>query len=158
MQGMNVIMSKKPRKYEAMFLMGPQHTSDVEGSIKLVRGVIEKHGGRVLVAKKWDERKLAYEIGKAKRGLYIISFFEAQGSAIAPLERDVKLSEDFLRVLVLSADHLSLDEMEAVEPQPIAPPQPDRGGYDGTPSDRADRPSRGGRSRREETETAVGKE
>lgn len=150
-------MSKKPRKYEAMFLMAPQHTADVDGSVRLVRAVIEKHGGQVLVAKKWDERKLAYEIGKAKRGLYIISFFEAPGSAIAPLERDVKLSEDFLRVLVLSADHLSLEEMEAVEPQPVAPPQPERSGYEGGYGG-SDRPARGPRPRRDEAEAAVSKE
>jgi len=33
----------------------------------------------------------------------------------------VKLSEEVLRVLVTSADHLNEAEMAAVEPQPIAP-------------------------------------
>ena len=148
-------MPTKHRKYEAMFIMGAAHTSDVEGSVKLVRSLIEKHGGNVLVAKKWDERKLAYEIGKVKRGLYVIAYFEAPGSAIAPLERDVKLSDDFLRVLVTTADHLSLEEMEAVEPQPIAPPQPERNSWDAPSSDR---PARAPRARREDAEAAVGKE
>lgn len=123
----------KTRKYEAMFLLGSNFTADVDGAVKLVRSTIEKHGGNVLVAKKWDERKLAYEIGKQKRGLYIISYFEAPGSAVAPLERDVKLSEDFTRVLVTAADHLELSEMESVEPQPIAPPQPERNPWDMPP-------------------------
>lgn len=149
-------MPNNHHKYEAMFIMGTSHTSDVEGSLKLVRSLIEKNGGNVLVAKKWDERKLAYEIGKAKRGLYIISYFEAPGAAIAPLERDVKLSDDFLRVLVTSADHLSVEEMEAVEPQPIAPPQPERAPWDAPPV--TDRPPRAPRARREDPEAAVGKE
>ena len=160
-------MATKLNKYEAMFLMSTQHTSDVEGSLKLVRGMIEKHHGEILVCKKWDERKLAYEIGKAKRGLFIIAYFNAPGADVTPLERDVRLSEDYIRVLITRADHLNLQEMESVEPQPIAPPQPERAPWDapsamemGMPggAPRAPRPPR----RRDEAgasaEAAVGKE
>lgn len=146
-------MASKANKYEGMFLMGQGHTADVENSIKLVRATIEKHGGKVLVAKKWDERKLVYEIGKIKRGLYIIAYFEAPGSSISPLERDVRLSDDYTRLLVTTADHLELSEMEAVEPQPIAPPQPERQPWDvpagvgGGGYERAPREGGGGDSR-----------
>ena len=115
-------------QYEGMFLLGPSG-ADPEKAVTLVRGMIEKHGGQIQVIKKWDERKLAFEIGKQKRGTYIIAFFKAPGGAIAPLERDVKLSEDVMRVLVTSADHLNETEMAAVEPQPIAPP-PERNAWD----------------------------
>lgn len=155
----------KTSKYEAMFLVSQQHMAEAEGSIKLCRAVVEKHGGTVLVAKKWDERKLCYEIGKMKRGLYIIVYFTAPGTSITPLERDVKLSEDFTRVMITKADHLSLEEMEAVEPQPIAPPQPERAPWDMPPmgggyGDRPPRDSRDSRPprRRDDAEAAVGKE
>jgi small subunit ribosomal protein S6 len=108
-------------QYEGMFLLGPSG-ADAEKGIALVRGMIEKHGGQIQVIKRWDERKLSFEIGKQKRGTYILAFFKAAGGAIAPLERDVKLSEEVLRVLVTSADHLNETEMAACEPQPIAPP------------------------------------
>jgi small subunit ribosomal protein S6 len=111
-------MSKKLNQYEAMFLL-PAGVIEVEAAIKLSRGVVEKHGGNVLVAKKWDERKLAYEIGKAKRGIYVLVYFQAPGAAIALIDRDVRLSEQFTRVLITDADHLAVEEMEAVEPQPI---------------------------------------
>jgi small subunit ribosomal protein S6 len=152
-------------QYEGMFLLGPSG-ADAEKAVAIVRTMIEKHGGQIQVIKKWDERKLSYEIGKSKRGTYILAFFKAPGGAIAPLERDVKLSEEVLRVLITSADHLNETEMAACEPQPIAPPvernpwdRPEgmgmgfgggsggaggsRGGY------RDDRPARG--ARREET-------
>jgi small subunit ribosomal protein S6 len=115
-------------QYEGMFLLGPTGTES-EKAVTTVRAMIEKHGGQIQVIKKWDERKLAFEIGKQKRGTYIIAFFKAPGGAIAPLERDVKLSEEVLRVLVTSADHLNETEMAAVEPQPIAPP-PERNAWD----------------------------
>ena len=112
--------------YEAMFLIGQAATSENEGGLALVRGVLERQNAKVLVLKKWDERKLAYEIGNAKRGTYIVAFFQATGTAVAAIERDVKLSEDFIRVMTLRADHLNETEMAAVEPQPIAPPREER--------------------------------
>jgi small subunit ribosomal protein S6 len=108
-------------QYEAMFLLPGPAGSDVEAATKLVRGVIEKHEGTILVIKKWDERKLAYELGRQKRGLYVIAFFKAHGSAVAGIERDVSLSDQILRVLITRAEHLNEQEMAAVEPQPIQP-------------------------------------
>jgi small subunit ribosomal protein S6 len=108
-------------KYEAMFLLPASAAAEVDASIKLVTGIIERHGGKILVIKKWDERKLMYEIKKQKRGLYVIAYFTAPGNIIAPIERDVNLSEEVVRVLVTDAEHLNQDEMNAVEPQPIQP-------------------------------------
>ena len=114
-------MADKQNQYEAMFLLPAGASADVEGSINAVRGVIEKHEGKILVIKKWDERKLAYEVNRQKRGTYIIAYFTASGEAVGPIERDVKLNEQVLRVMITKADHLNQQEMEAVEPQPIQP-------------------------------------
>ena len=97
-----------------MFLLGPAGATEPQAQLELVRGIIERHGGKITVLKKWDERKLAYEIKGQKRGTYIISYFTAPGNAIAPIERDVKLSEDVIRVIVTRADHLNEKEMNAV--------------------------------------------
>lgn len=137
-------MAKENAQYEGMFLFPASAASEVEGSIKTTRGIIERHGGKVLVIKKWDERKLAYEVKKNKRGLYIVAFFTAPGTAVGQIERDVNLSEDILRVLITRADHLNETEMNAVEPQPIIPREErapwDRPGF----NDPVDRPRRFG--------------
>lgn len=140
-----------------MFLL-PAGSIEPEAAIKLCRGIIEKHNCEVLVAKKWDERRLAYEIGKHKRGLYIVTFFKGPGSSVAQIDRDVRLSESFIRVMITEADHLAVEEMEAVEPQPIQvreerPQGAGMGGFGGYGggyggySDRPERSDRGGRRR-----------
>lgn len=147
--------SKRTGQYEAMFLFPASAASEVDASVKTARGIIERHGGKVIVIKKWDERKLAYEIKKQKRGLYVVAYFTAPGSIVSAIERDVNLSEEILRVLVTRADHLNADEMAAVEPQPIVPREPSsfEGGYGGgfgggygggggRGRDRGDRPAR----------------
>jgi small subunit ribosomal protein S6 len=144
--------SNAPRQYEGMFLIGPAANQENEGGLKIVRGILERHGATPIVLKKWDERKLMYEIKRQKRGTYIIAYFTAAPSAIAGIERDVRLSEDILRVLVTDADHLNKAEMEAVEPQPIQPreerPSWDRPSFNDRPPRRDDRGDRG--PRREE--------
>ena len=133
---------------------------------RTVRGIIERHGGKILVIKKWDERKLAYEIKKQKRGLYVIAYFTAPGNAVAPIERDVNSREEVLRVLITDADHLNQNEMEAVEPQPIQPREErswdrppmgmgeDCGGYD-RGGDRGDRGGDRGDDRSAATDPAA---
>ena len=69
-------------QYEAMFLLPAGASAEMDKSLAAVRGMIERHGGQVIVLKKWDERKLMYEIKKQKRGLYIIAYFNAPGTAV----------------------------------------------------------------------------
>ena len=167
---------KQLEQYEAMFLYGPTALQDFEGAQSTVRSIVERHGGQVLVLKKWDERKLAYEIKKQKRGTYILCYYRGPGPSVVAIERDVHLSEDILRVLITKADHLNEAEMAAVEPQPIQPRE-ERNPWDRPygedrprrddrgPREGGDRPPREGgerssRPRRDEhsPEAAVGKE
>ena len=134
------------RQYEAMFLFPPPGTTDVDGMINIAKGFIERHGGKIMHIKKWDERKLAYEIKRQKRGTYIISYFTAPGTAVVAIERDVTLSEDVLRVLITDAAHLNQKEMEAVEPQPIQPRE-ERAPWDRPDFNRPMRPMGGGGDR-----------
>jgi small subunit ribosomal protein S6 len=154
--------------YEAMFLLGAGHATDMDAAIKLVRGILEKHEGKPIVLKKWDERKLAYEIRGEKRGLYIIAFFTAPAASLAGIVRDVELSDQVLRVMVTKADHLNSEEMAAVEPQVIVPreernpwdrPQWEERPPSGGSGPRRDRPAGAGKfGRDEEKPEAVGKE
>ena len=155
---------KQGSQYEAMFLFPASVASDVDHALATARQMIERHDGKIILIKKWDERKLAYEMKKNKRGVYIIAYFTGPGAAVGAIEREVNLSEEVLRVMVTKADHLNETEMNAVEPQPVqprTPPPDDRGGWDRPPredrGDRAPREDRGSREdrpprRREEAE------
>lgn len=154
----------KLNQYEAMFLLGPIAMAEPESALNICRGMIERHEGQIIIIKKWDERKLMYEVGGQKRGTYIIAYFRAPGTAIGAIERDVKLSEEVLRVMVTKADHLNEQEMAAVEPQPVQQreerPEGDRGGFRSDRGfDRGDRGDRGPRyPRREESEAPASAE
>ena len=102
--------------YEGLFLLNQQAaSSDFAGTIAFLRQVFQRAEADVLVLRKWDERKLAYEIKGQKRGIYILAYFKARGSQIANIERDCTLSEQVLRCLILKADHVGEIEIEVAK-------------------------------------------
>lgn len=101
--------------YEAMFLIGQSTAADLGAVISHIDELLERCGAKLISMAKWDERRLAYEIEKQKRGLYILAYFEAPAQQIAQLDRDTQMSETIMRVLVTRADHLTMEEMQAAD-------------------------------------------
>lgn len=104
-------MSKRVYQYEAMFLLSQAVAADLSGAIDHIKEILGRAHAEVIALKKWDDRRLAYEIDGQKRGIYILAYFKAAGPDVAHIERDCNLSEKVMRVLILRADHLSNDEM-----------------------------------------------
>jgi small subunit ribosomal protein S6 len=104
-----------PRRYEAMFLVESGVASkDWDGVEKQLKEMVERNGGSILSAGRWDERKLAYEIRGAKRATYWLCYFRSPGEVPEKIRRQAGLSETVLRGMVLA-----LDESEEI-PQDVA--------------------------------------
>ena len=111
------------RIYEGMFLLDSGFaSSNWDEAVGAINTVMERADAEVINLRKWDDRRLCYEIGPHKRGTYVLSYFRALPSAITGMERDVTLSETIIRVLVLRADHLDSDEQKAREQMEEATP------------------------------------
>lgn len=106
---------KRSYTYEAMFLIGQAAATDLTGVIEHIKEILARGHAEIIAMRKWDERRLAYEIKKQKRGLYILCYFKAPNTSLTHIERDCNLSERVLRALILRADHLTLDEMTATD-------------------------------------------
>jgi small subunit ribosomal protein S6 len=92
------------RLYEAMFLVDSAKATDWDGTIAAIKTILERIEAEIVVLRKWDERRLAYEIKGKSRGTYILCYFRAGGNRIQDIEKAVQLSERIMRVLVLSAE------------------------------------------------------
>ena len=66
--------------------------------------MITQHGGTILAARLWDERKLAYPINGHKKGVYWLTYFKMPGSGVTPLERQCEINDDIIRQLILTVD------------------------------------------------------
>lgn len=114
------------KQYEAMFLFDSTIASDFGNVEKEVDRIMKRADAEIIVSRKWEERKLAFEIKNHKRACYVLTYFRAEPDRIVGMERDVALSESILRVLILCVDGLSRQRMEAMYPQRAAErPQPD---------------------------------
>ncbi len=103
--------------YEAMFLVdSAEATADWEGINAVIKKILEKTGAEIVSIRKWDDRRLAYEINGKSRGTYILCYFRTEGGRIREIERDVQLSERIMRVLILSVEHMSQEDIEKDTP------------------------------------------
>ncbi len=100
--------------YEAMFLFDPAAGSSLESVQTEVNRLMTRAEAEVIVTRRLEERRLTFEIDGRKRGLYVLTYFRAEGTKIGPLERDVRLSESILRALILRADHVTEETMHNV--------------------------------------------
>jgi len=98
--------------YEAMFVVSPTEAADLAGIVDHLNEILRRATAEVIALKKWDERRLAYEIGGQKRGVYFLAFFICDPVNIGGIERDCNLSERILRTLITRADHLTVEEMQ----------------------------------------------
>lgn len=103
--------------YEAMFLVNQSVAADLNGVITHIRNILDRGHAKLIALRKWDDRRLAFEIEKQKRGIYFLAYFSSDPVNLAHIERDCNLSEQILRVLCLRADHLTLEEMQSADGQ-----------------------------------------
>ena len=100
--------------YEAMFLFDPAAGSSLEAVQTEVDRLMTRADAEVIVTRRLEERRLTFEIDGRKRGLYVLTYFRAEGPKIGPLERDIRLSGSILRALILRADHVTEEVMHNV--------------------------------------------
>ena len=107
----------KNKLYEGMFLIdSSQAGADWDGIIAAIRTILEKAGAEIDSIRKWDDRRLAYDIKGKSRGTYILSYFRVDGERIQDIEKSVRLSEKIMRVLILSAERLRPEDIEKDTP------------------------------------------
>ncbi|KPK74842.1 MAG: hypothetical protein AMJ79_13025 [Phycisphaerae bacterium SM23_30] len=102
--------------YEAMFLVEAGAAENWEGVLGAINKIMQRAQAEVINIRKWDERRLSYAVSGHRRGTYILSYFRARPEAIQSIERDVQLDETILRVLILRADRIPQEIIEAPTP------------------------------------------
>lgn len=101
--------------YEGMFLFPQAITANLQEAADHVRSILERGDAEILSFRKWDERRLAYEIKGNKRGVYFLTYFKAPADKLRIIERDCNLSEQMLRAMIVRAEHLPQEHIEAAE-------------------------------------------
>lgn len=92
------------RPYEGMFIFKPNLEEEVRtGLVTKLKGVVANFG-EVKEEEEWGNRKLAYEIEDFKEAYYYLVRFDAENGVVQELNRQVRISEDIIRHLVIRLD------------------------------------------------------
>lgn len=93
------------RNYEGMFLVDSgTYAQDPSGVEDGIADLLGKIGAEILVAVPFQDGRLAYEIEGRRKGLHYLTFFKADADQIDELNRQAKLSDLVLRLLVIQHD------------------------------------------------------
>ena len=98
------------RTYELVYIMRPDATEQQVADLHTqVTQIIGRMGGTI--GEKTDatqafngRRKLAYDIGKHKEGLYVLDVIKGDGALVHELDRRLKNTEGLLRHLIVRVD------------------------------------------------------
>jgi small subunit ribosomal protein S6 len=93
------------RKYELVYLFKPETPEQTMTDMHAqVASIVERMGGTIEKTENWGRRKLAYEIGHHKEGIYVLEVFFGSGDLTKELDRRLKVSDDLMRHLIVRVD------------------------------------------------------
>ncbi|MGB6168923.1 MAG: 30S ribosomal protein S6 [Geitlerinemataceae cyanobacterium] len=86
-----------------MYILRPDLGEErTEQAIDKYRTLLQDLGAEQVDIQHRGKRRLAYDIGKQRDGIYIQMNYRGPGTCIAPLERAMKISEDVIRYMTLA--------------------------------------------------------
>ncbi|HTJ83243.1 MAG TPA: 30S ribosomal protein S6 [Polyangiaceae bacterium] len=88
----------RARAYETIYILRPD--IDAESAEKVgarVSEVVSKENGKLTQVELWGRRRLAYDIAKHKRGVYVFLKYLGDGKVVAEVERNLRLSDGVLK-------------------------------------------------------------
>jgi small subunit ribosomal protein S6 len=94
------------RTYEIIFILKPDLAEEVILETKeRIKKIIEDFGGEFInEVEGWGKKRLAYEIEKYLEGIYSVWLFKGRSETVQELDRVIKLSDKFLRHLIIRKD------------------------------------------------------
>ena len=84
----------RKREYETTYILRPDVSNDAISAVNTkIRGLIEAGGGNLLKVENWGRRKLAYEVKKHLKGVYLFFNYLGPAGLVEEVERNLRLSD-----------------------------------------------------------------
>ena len=100
------------RQYELVYILPPdtteQQVAELHGQVE---GVVSRMNGTIEKTENWGRRRLAYEIGHNKEGVYVLDVINGSGELMKELDRRLKVIDQVIRHMIVRVD----EEKKVVE-------------------------------------------
>jgi small subunit ribosomal protein S6 len=105
-------MAVAERQYELVYILPPDTTEQQAGELhEQVAGVAARMNAQIEKTENWGRRKLAYEIGPFKEGVYVLEVINGSGEVMKELDRRLKVMDQVVRHMIVRVD----EEKKVVE-------------------------------------------
>ncbi len=93
------------REFETIFILRPDTNQDgIQLVNTRVRAVIDQMGGRLLKLDNWGKRKLAYEVKKQLKGIYLYWQYLGTPGVVEEIERNLRMLDSVIRYYTVKID------------------------------------------------------
>src|SRR3954462_3362107 len=100
------------RQYELVYILPPETTEQQATELHdQVASVVTRMNGQIEKTENWGRRKLAYEIGHHKEGVYVLEVINGDGELMKELDRRLKVIDQVFRHMIVRVD----EEKKVVE-------------------------------------------
>jgi small subunit ribosomal protein S6 len=100
------------RQYELVYILPPETTEPQSGELhEQIASIVSRMNGQIEKSENWGRRKLAYEIGHFKEGVYVLEVINGTGELMKELDRRLRVIDQVIRHLIVRVD----EEKKVVE-------------------------------------------
>jgi small subunit ribosomal protein S6 len=93
------------RQYELVYILPPDSTEQQITELhEQVDAVVSRMSGKIEKTDNWGRRKLAYEIGPHKEGVYVLEVINGSGELMKELDRRLKVLDQVIRHSIVRVD------------------------------------------------------
>jgi len=94
------------RQYELVYILPPDTTEQQVTELHdQLEAVVSRMSGQIEKTENWGRRKLAYEIGHNKEGVYVLEVINGSGELMKELDRRLRVMDQVVRHIVVRVDH-----------------------------------------------------
>lgn len=93
------------REYETIYILRPNTPNEGVAEVNAkVKSVIEGLGGKILKVDNWGKRRLAYEVAKERKGIYLYWQYLGNPGLVEETERNLRMLDNVVRFLTVKVD------------------------------------------------------
>jgi small subunit ribosomal protein S6 len=93
------------RQYELVYILPPDTTEQQVAELHTqVEQVVARLNGQIEKTENWGRRRMAYEIGHQKEGVYVLQVINGSGELMKELDRRLRVMDQVIRHIVVRVD------------------------------------------------------